>query len=242
MPGPGDGWTLREFEIVDSTNDQARGLPAWHAVRADAQRRGRGRFGRVWESSRGGLWLSAVLPGQAPAPVLRMTPLIAALAVLRALAAFRLPRLRLRWPNDIMVDERKLAGLLVERMDEGRPIAGIGINVSNHVSDDPAVNALATRLAAYAKPVPELAALAASILGELRTVFVDSCERGVAPTLEALAPFWGEPRAVALDLDGAEIRGMFEGVDSEGRLRLRTNDERRLFDAQQVRQLKELRS
>jgi BirA family biotin operon repressor/biotin-[acetyl-CoA-carboxylase] ligase len=240
--GPEAGWILHEFETVDSTNDQARDLPAWHAVRADAQRRGRGRFGRVWESSRGGLWLSAVLPAEGPVEAVRMTPLIAALSVLRALEAFHLPRLRLRWPNDIMADERKLAGLLVERMEAGRPVVGIGLNVTNVFSGDPALGALATSLAAFVDPVPGLGLLTASILDNLRREFVETCARGVAPMLKALDPFWGEPRAVMLDLDGVEQRGVFEGVDLSGRLRLRTDDGQRLFDAREVRQLKELRS
>ena len=56
------GWKLFECATAASTNDLARGLPAWSAVRADTQTGGRGRFGRTFVSDRGGLWISAVLP------------------------------------------------------------------------------------------------------------------------------------------------------------------------------------
>jgi hypothetical protein len=57
-----EGWTVHEVASVDSTNLFAAKLPVWHAVRAEVQTAGRGRFQRVWISDQGGLWLSAVVP------------------------------------------------------------------------------------------------------------------------------------------------------------------------------------
>src|SRR6188768_3771909 len=103
-------WQLHEFAEVDSTNLVAAKLPAWHAVRADCQTAGRGRFQRAWVSNRGGLWLSAVVPIIDKSPQARLLPLAAGLAVSEALRVLHQISVRLRWPNDILVGPRKLAG------------------------------------------------------------------------------------------------------------------------------------
>lgn len=125
-----DGWALHEFQEVTSTNLVAAGLTPWSAVRADSQTAGRGRFQRAWVSDRGGLWLSAVLPleGLADGHAL---PLAVGLAVCDVLDAAGVRGLRMRWPNDILVENRKLAGLLIDQFRPGFAVAGIGINVSN---------------------------------------------------------------------------------------------------------------
>ncbi len=128
-----EDWTLWEYESVASTNLVAAGLPAWSAVRAETQSAGRGRFQRQWVSDRGGLWLSAVVPTASPnCPLL---PLLAGLAVCDVLRGLGVRNLRLRWPNNVLVRDRKLAGVLIDQFKPGLAVIGIGLNIDNQPAD-----------------------------------------------------------------------------------------------------------
>ena len=124
------------LRATTSTNDRARalaveGAPHGTLVTAAEQHAGRGRQGRTWSAPPGrALLLSLVLrdpPG--------LLPLTAALAVARVAG----PAARIKWPNDVLVDGRKVAGILAEgRPDERWAILGIGLNVALRVEDLPA--------------------------------------------------------------------------------------------------------
>ena len=143
------GWTLHDCESLASTNDYARQLPSWHAIRAQRQTGGRGRHGRRWESSPGGLWMSAVLPLDPPGKGWAAFPLAAGLAVVSTLCALGLRDARLRWPNDVLVGPRKICGILMEKFSADRVVVGLGLNISNNPGEDePSLGAIATSLAA----------------------------------------------------------------------------------------------
>ncbi|MCW5804223.1 MAG: biotin--[acetyl-CoA-carboxylase] ligase [Deltaproteobacteria bacterium] len=142
-----------DLEVTGSTNDEAARLAragASHGtiVVAERQTAGRGREGRAWSSPPGmGLYLSAVL--RPPLPLALVPPITLAIgvAVCDAAIAFGAPA-TLKWPNDTLVGERKLAGVLVEAQSQGgrldAVIAGIGVNLAGAVKrrppyDDPAV-------------------------------------------------------------------------------------------------------
>lgn len=119
----------------------ARGAPHGSAVIADEQTAGQGRLGRVWHSEKGsGLYVSIVLRVE-PAPILTLA---LGLATVEAIAAVTGLECDLRWPNDVMSRDKKLAGILVQLHDSAA-IAGIGINV-NHQSFPPEIAAEATAL------------------------------------------------------------------------------------------------
>ena len=164
------GWLLHDYRVVNSTNLVAASMPAWHAVRADTQIAGRGRFQRKWVSDAGGLWLSAVVPVAADPSARLALPLAAGLAVCDALRALGVARLRLRWPNDVLVGGRKLAGLLVDQFAPGLAVVGVGINVANHPeTHDPALRNQTARLADLLPAPPSLDQLTALILDHLRS-------------------------------------------------------------------------
>ncbi len=120
-------------EVVDSTNEVAKALVAegaspWTVTVAEKQVEGRGRFGRRWASPRGGLYLSVLLQDE-----LSRLPIISIAAGLSVVDAFRSLHLEatLKWPNDVLVGGRKVAGVLVEGVvgpHEYWAIVGIGIN------------------------------------------------------------------------------------------------------------------
>ena len=236
-----EGWRLREFAEVDSTNLVAARLSAWDAVRADAQTAGRGRFQREWISDAGGLWLSAVVPVHSKTAGAGVLPLVVGLAVCDALSAAGVTELRMRWPNDVLVGNRKLAGLLIERFNPDMAVAGIGVNVSNEPeARDERLKHQTARLADLVFPPPSLLDLTALILRQLRLV-VDELNAGnVSVLLPRINQLWGWPRPVELDLDGEFRAGTFNGVDDGGRLILSgPAGGTHFFEPWQVRHLRE---
>ena len=239
-----DGWTLHRSRQLASTNSAAARLPAWHAVRADVQTSGRGRTGRDWISDKGGLWLSAVLP--CPGTVARWSilPLAAGWAIIGALNELGATSLRLRWPNDLMVGQRKLAGLLVERYTPDTAVVGVGLNVSNSPED--VDGNLASRSARLADLLPsrcELTDVAQVVLRSIRrahTLVINGKFPIIARELNA---HWAARRLVAITLHGHAhpFTGLFTGIDDTGRLQLTTDyASARFYEASQVALLREL--
>ncbi len=237
-----DRWTLHEYGLVRSTNDVAGGLPAWHAVRAESQSAGRGRWRRVWVSDVGGLWISAVLPLEGDLGRWLALPLAVGLAVVRTLALAGVSGLRLRWPNDVLLGEAKLAGLLLEHLRPGLAVAGIGINVDNApASVDASLRHTSTRLRDVSPAAPPIDQLAASLLVELGRVHNTMRQQGFAALLPEVNALW-QPRQVQLDLGAGRLAtGSFGEVDAEGRLALReAGGQVSWHSAGEVIQLKEL--
>jgi BirA family biotin operon repressor/biotin-[acetyl-CoA-carboxylase] ligase len=146
---------------VDSTNEYIKGIlkdaPEGTVVLADVQTAGKGRKGRNWYSPEGGLWMSILLDHCDNC----LMPLTAAVAVSEAFQQYDI-RLGIKWPNDLLLNNKKVAGILTEIIDD-RAILGIGINL--HVRDFPV----------------DLAKKASSILVETKmhldrqTVYQDVC-------------------------------------------------------------------
>ncbi|MBU0595088.1 biotin--[acetyl-CoA-carboxylase] ligase [Candidatus Bipolaricaulota bacterium] len=119
--------TIHRFPEVDSTQDTARELlrigraKTGHIVTADVQAAGRGRYGRSWLSPAGGLYATLILE-QRP-----LISLACGVAIARAFESFELA-VALKWPNDVEHDGRKLAGTLIETVDD-RLLVGIGVNL-----------------------------------------------------------------------------------------------------------------
>ncbi len=232
------GWRLHEYREVDSTNLIAAAMPVWEAVRADRQTAGRGRFNRSWISDEGGLWLSAVLPAPAER---QAVPLVVGLAVCSMLGSLGVRNLRMRWPNDILVGDRKLAGLLMDQFDPARVVAGIGLNVANHPGRrDPSLVASTVRLADLIAAPPALIELTRRVLAELRGLSLELQTGGFATLLPRINGLWDGVRQVELDLDGTLIRGDFLRVDDRGRLMLDTSGAILAFEPGEVRQLREI--
>ncbi len=233
-------WTVWEFDSVASTNLVAAELPAWSAVRADTQTAGRGRFQRKWVSDQGGLWLSAVVPVTAPNGWI--LPLLAGLAVCDVVRGLGVANLRLRWPNDVLVVDRKLAGVLIDQFKPGLAVIGIGLNVGNQpASYDPSLQNQTARLADTLPAPVSMEDLIALLLGRIR-LLVEARNAGAWPPLLArVNALWSKERHVELDLDGDLRRGRFAGVDGEGRLLLADHlGALTSYNPEQVRHLNEI--
>ena len=122
------------LDAVYSTNDYVkehiRELDPFSLVVTDNQTNGRGRQGRSWVSRRGeGLALSLVVPLPL-ASGFSWLPLVAGACLVHAVRAHGVPGASLKWPNDVLVNDKKLAGVLCETVGEGIGVVGVGINVS----------------------------------------------------------------------------------------------------------------
>ncbi len=232
-------FTLAAFDTIDSTNEEARrragagadeGLLVW----AREQSRGRGRHGRQWVSPPGNLYCSLlvrprVAPGQA-AQLSFVAALAAADAVEAALTGVKArPSLRCKWPNDVLIDGRKCAGLLLESSTaaNGRlewVIAGCGINVARHPegADYPATSIMA---AGGADDV-------AGLLGAYATRFLHWMTLWRTAGFEPLRAAWlsragAAGQSLRVRLGEATVEGRFETIDAGGALVLVLGDGRR---------------
>jgi len=228
---------IESLEVVESTNDTLReraraGAPSWSVVLAERQTAGRGRRGHSWASPAGNLHLSVLLAAPARAEALPLLPLLAGLSVAEALVEFSVDA-RLKWPNDILVGGRKLAGVLAELSSsgpgQGFVVLGIGVNVSV----DPAglVAALedrATSIAAVTGAFPDRLVVAAAVLAHLRERHPALESESAGALLDAWrarsVPWWG--RAVEVVSGGQALRGTALDVDGDGALMLRLADGR----------------
>jgi BirA family transcriptional regulator, biotin operon repressor / biotin---[acetyl-CoA-carboxylase] ligase len=219
-------------------------MPAWNAVRAGIQTSGRGRTGRAWTSDEGGLWLSGVLPCPGNRDRWSILPLAAGWAIIGMLKEIGVRNARLRWPNDIMIGQRKLAGLLAERYSADTAVVGVGLNVSNSPEVvTPALRRTTTRLVDQVPgdyALNELAVLVLKAIARAHDLIITDRFHIIADELNA---HWANPRLVAVTLTGHAhpFTGLFNGIDSSGRLRVSTDYSGiRYYDAAQVALLREL--
>jgi BirA family biotin operon repressor/biotin-[acetyl-CoA-carboxylase] ligase len=146
---------IHHFASLGSTNDRLKEMvaaPEFTCVVADEQTAGRGRRARTWYSSPGdGLYLSILLlPRSDSSSKLPLTGLLAAVAVAETLIERGVAGVDIKWPNDVLVNERKISGVLAEAVSAGsespRLILGVGVNL-NHRSFPPELSETATSLA-----------------------------------------------------------------------------------------------
>jgi BirA family biotin operon repressor/biotin-[acetyl-CoA-carboxylase] ligase len=147
------------FSVIDSTNVHARviadrGAPEGTIVLAEAQLRGKGRMGRPWFSPAGqGIYVSVILRPRVLPPEATQLVLLAAVAAAEALLAHAAMPLTVKWPNDILVGGKKIAGILTEmRLDGNRidhVVVGLGVNVNTPAESMPLeIAGIATSLCA----------------------------------------------------------------------------------------------
>lgn len=228
------GYGLRAFDEIDSTNEEAKRLgeagepgPVW--ITAARQSAGRGRRGRSWVSPTGNFMGTLLLRPQTGPRKAAELSFVAALAVHDAVAELLAPpqraALKLKWPNDVLYGGRKLAGILLESSGiAGGELAwlaiGIGINLAHHPEG---VEYPATSLAALgipdATPEAALERLAAAFDRRLRQ-WRDV--QGFAAIREAwLDRAAGVGEAVTVRLSDESFEGIFEGIAPDGALEVR---------------------
>lgn len=212
---------------TQSTNDDAlaaakAGAPHGASFGAETQTRGRGRRGSEWLSAPGaGLWFSLLLRPELSAELLPGLSLCAGLAVRAAVAARVAAPVLVKWPNDVLADGRKLAGILVESQVNGAKIAsviiGIGINVTQTAFPEALAN-IATSLALLSASPAGREELLADVLAHLETELTRLASQGLAGLAEALRP---HDALLGRRLRIDALEGTGSGIDTAGRLLVR---------------------
>lgn len=230
---------MEHVTVTGSTNAdlvaRARsGEPEGAVLLADSQTAGRGRRGRTWTAPAGCALTMSVLLRPAVAPEnLPWVPLLGGLAVADALRRVGPVAATLKWPNDVLVGERKVAGLLAEvvpaRRSEDEPagvVLGIGVNLTQTTDELP--TAVATSLALAGATTTDRDAVLAAVLAELAGRYQawvaaggDAARCGLAAGYRDACATVGQEVRVQLS-GGAELRGGCPGVTGDGQLLVRT--------------------
>ena len=226
------------FESVDSTQVVARKLiaencPDGTLVVARAQSAGFGRRDRIWDSARGGLWASLVLPAAFPRQGYGAFSLVCALAIAQAIEELVAIRCHLKWPNDVWCKDKKVCGILSE-MEEKFLILGFGVNVENELP--PELQNQAANLAQLSSKKIDRLLLCAQILNKLEIYFQLFKEQSFAPFYEPYIErcLW-KGEAVFLQ-EGSQIwSGTLTEINLQGQLVLKDKfGEQKKFSAGEV--------
>jgi BirA family transcriptional regulator, biotin operon repressor / biotin---[acetyl-CoA-carboxylase] ligase len=238
------GYRLVSRETVGSTNDEARNLARDGAaegtvVWALAQTAGRGRRGRHWSSPRGNLYASLILRPACSADRAAQLGFVAALTVMDALSELvpGIDGVAGKWPNDVLVKGRKIAGILLEsEMSEGGNLAylvvGAGVNL---VSAPPDAEFRATSVAGEGYPPPPPGAALEALARHFDAWAKRWRAQGFGPVRDAWrARSIGFGEQIQVRLDTATLRGKFVDLDHQGRLLLETDGGLQLISAGDV--------
>lgn len=223
------GAPLHLLETTESTNDDAKkgaaaGDPHGATWVAESQSKGRGRQGRIWQSPRGeNLMFSVLLRVQCPPPRVPPLALVVGLAVRDAIAAV-LPNpdaVKVKWPNDVLVHQKKISGILLESQIAGQRVeslvVGVGVNV--HTRDfPPELNATSVSLEGGQA---ERATLLADILARLDHDIEHVVHRGLGLVHDRLTR---HDALAGRDVSVDGISGTASGIDPDGRLLIRDRE------------------
>lgn len=232
------GWPTLIFDSIDSTNAEAlraigRGESAPFLVLAERQSAGRGRRGRTWVSPFAeNLYYSLVLRIDGGLRQLEGLSLVVGVAVMQALRELGIAKAGLKWPNDLLVDQRKIAGILLELVgdpaDVCHVVLGIGINVNMQATD--AVDQQWTSMQLEAGKAIDRNQLVAILNQRLEQYLALHREQGFA-AIQALweANHVWQGRAVSLIAGVNQIDGVVLGINHQGALRLEVDGVEKSF-------------
>lgn len=234
------GRRLKLIDVTTSTQEEMRllaeqGAPSGSLIIAEEQTSGRGRQGRKWLSPPGkGIWMSLLLRPELPLTCAPQLTLLCAVAVCRAIRAVTGVDAGIKWPNDLLVQGRKVCGILIESVGEDELIryciAGIGIDVNLDPDDyPPELLAIATSLKMESGQDCNRAVLIGAVMNELEKLYELYVEQGFGPIChlwEALSITMG--KEITVKTARGDIQGIAEGLDPSGALTLVSKDGQRI--------------
>lgn len=203
-------WDIHQFESLESTNATALSCPPGTVVMAECQTAGRGRYGRTRQSPKGNLYMSLVLSdlGKNNAYIAFLT----AVAVADSLPGFDIA---LKWPNDVLLSGKKLAGILIEKEGD-KLVVGIGVNVMT--SPEEGVLYPTANLEGRLRPMT----LAKRILLQYNTLLDLLDKKGFKEIRKRwLSYATGLHKPISIHLADVELQGIFKGIDAKGALLLK---------------------
>lgn len=219
-------WDIQHFAEVTSTQDHAlaeahNNVAQGLVILADTQTKGRGRSGNGWTSFDGNLFCSILLRPRIEATQAGQYSFLTAIALNRTLSEMidDSHTVLNKWPNDVLIDNRKVAGILLEAVLDSRDvealIIGMGVNIANAPEDKISVNALTPR------PETALSFLNA-YLAQLGEVLDEYDREGFSGLREEwLDHAFGLSHSIKARLPHETLEGVFEGLETDGAMRLR---------------------
>ena len=207
-------WEIKKFNSLESTNLTAREYPAGTIVISEAQTAGRGRYGRIWQSPKGNLYVSFVFETDRNKE--RYLSFLTGLALAESLPEFSV---RLKWPNDVLMDGKKVAGILLEAIDN-KIIVGIGVNLVTH----PTKNTLYPTIDLGGQLTPM--AIVQRLMIQYEALFSVLEKKG----FKKIKARWldlcvGLNETISVHLPTKELVGVFKGISDEGALLLKVGKE-----------------
>ena len=232
------GNAIHVFDELDSTQDFANSLPNIESVHgtiviAKKQNMGKGRIGRRWISPKGGLWMSIIFRPEFSVNNVIFIQFMGAVAIAEAIMQVTKIRCTLKWPNDVLIDEKKVCGILIDVNLQGTNkviVMGIGLNaniVASLINDDLTDNSIkATSLSKEYGNEVDLAHLTKAILDRLEYYYYELLCNG--KTLE-IVDLWKKNSDIigkkAKVYDGkVTVAGQVTGIDNDGSLLMKLDD------------------
>ena len=222
---------ILHYKRLQSTNTAAyqlaqQGAPEWTIVVADVQTKGRGRGRNKWKSPKGGLWFSIILRPKVSGPGLPLLQFLAAVVTRTALEDATGLDVKLKWPNDLVLGNLKLGGILIESKTQGSRVSfailGIGLNINQSKAQLPPA-AMSVRLATGKHY--DLGTVLRAILDQLRSSY-----RDLDRPSKIIENWWRNcihrPLRVQVNLPKETVTGISRAIDEEGSLLIETDDHR----------------
>lgn len=226
---------IHYYDVVESTQDKAHtlaldGAPEGTVVITEQQRKGKGRLGRAWKSPKGtGIWMSFILRPKIPPFRAPQLTLLTAVAVVQAIQTVTGIQAEIKWPNDILINGKKVVGILTELQAEAdivqSIIVGVGINVNVKTFPDELKNKATSLYIENNKKEIERAVLIRAFFQHFEQLYKEYLEHGFKPIKlrwESYAISLGK-YITARTLNG-EIHGYAVGITDEGVLLIEDND------------------
>ncbi|MCW8924300.1 MAG: biotin--[acetyl-CoA-carboxylase] ligase [Gammaproteobacteria bacterium] len=242
---------LALFAKTDSTNEQAllmvkQGAVLPLACFAEEQTQGRGRRGKVWVSPPGGsIYLSLAWPFDLPVSELGSLSLVVGVAVARVLKRIGLEQVRLKWPNDVLVEDRKIAGILIEtaQLTTQTTIAIIGVGLNFKLPEDmpvepdqPWIDVVSSLGASLEARKIERSRLAGLLLQECMSICGSFLQVRHDVLLEYQQQYdicMDQPVNIYLE-QGLILQGVVVGLESSGEIRVLVDGRQRLFNSADI--------
>lgn len=228
------GYNVLKFNVVPSTMDLAKtyaaqGYPEWTVILAMEQTGGRGRYGRSWFSPRGGLWFSVILRPKFEVYYVSLIGFATAVAVVEAIRDLTQVEAFLKWPNDVLVNDKKVAGILVEAtlLADKIEFVVVGVGVNTNISLEEAPKDLRDRICSLKEITGrevQNGEMMKTILSKLSSLYPHIPERA-----HVIVNKWKKYSStigslIRAKVRGREIYGRAIDIDPLGRLLIKTGE------------------
>lgn len=236
LPNLLNDYHLLSFDSLDSTNEEAKRLARaggshGAVIWAKKQSEGKGRLGRNWLSADGNLFVSVLLQPQKPLAELSQLSFVAAVAAIEAIAPLvEKSSLKTKWPNDILLSDRKLGGILLESFrTEGSDlpwvIVGVGINID---SFPPRTEFPATCLKEAGVELVSAKIILSRFIHHFIECYNEWNNKGFTGLRKDwMANAWNLKQKITARLESGEVQGIFDGIDASGNLVLITDNRKK---------------